>query len=172
MKFQLTVFVAVLILCFGAADGALAQGGKNPTFAQFAAKKMTGKAAPVDFNSHSEANNFRTRLKEAASGAVNFAGSFVIAIWGCGTGCVRAAVINAKTGAVYFPGELSGTAAAAGNWAGDKETLEFKPNSRLLILRGKPGNYTGDGEGIFYFEWTGKVFRKIKFVEVKPNENQ
>lgn len=169
MRF-ITVFLT-LILCVLAASNASAQSKKNPTFAQYAAKKMTGKSAPVDLKSHRQANGYRTRLNEAASGGVNFAGGFIIANWGCGTGCGTGAVIDAKTGAVYFPKELSGYVAAWGDWTGEKETLEFKPNSRLLIIRGRPGGFD-DFEGVFYFEWTGKAFKKIKFVEVKPKDDQ
>ena len=172
MKQQILITILSLVLCLTTVGSAMSQAKKNPTFAQYAAKKMTGKPAAVNLKSHPQANEYRTGLKEAAGEGVNFAGSFIIARWGCGTGCGQAAVIDAKTGTVYFPDELNGSVAAWGDWAGDKEILEFNPNSRLLILRGKPGNYTGDAEGISYYEWTGKAFRKIKFVEVKPKANQ
>lgn len=169
MKRSNLLFIAGFILL--ATLGSLAQGKKNPTFAQYSAQKMKGKTAAVNLKSHPQANEYRTRLKDAASGGVNFAGGFIIASWGCGTGCGTGAVIDAKTGAVYFPEELGGYVAAWGDWTGDKETLEFKPNSRLLIIRGRPANFD-DFEGVFYYEWTGKKFKKIKSVEVKPKDGQ
>jgi hypothetical protein len=33
----------------------------------------------------------------------NFAGDMVFVDWGCGAGCIRAAVVNLRTGAVYDP---------------------------------------------------------------------
>ena len=98
MRFT-TAFLA-LIVCLLTLSNAAAQGKKNPTFAQYAAKKMTGKAALVNLKSHRRANEFRTRLKDAAGGGVNFAGGFIIANWGCGTGCGQGAVIDAITGKV------------------------------------------------------------------------
>ena len=171
MRFHSTAAFLTLILCFVTANEAAAQAKKNPTFAQYAAKKMTSKIAAVDLKSHRQANEYRTRLRDAAKSGVNFAGNFVIATWGCGTRCGQGAVIDAKTGAVYFPDELGVYSRPWGDWAGDKETLEYKANSRLLILRGKTGA-DDDREGIYYFEWTGKSFKKIKFVEVKPEDEQ
>lgn len=170
MKSRFSTAFSALLLCFLIVAGAFAQSKKNPTFGQYAAKKMSGKVAPVNLKSHPQANDYRTRLKDAAQGGVNFAGSFIIATWGCGTRCGQGAVIDAQTGAVYFPDELAGYS-PPWNDTSDEEVLQFKPNSRLLILRGKTGT-DDDHEGFYYFEWTGKDFKKIKFVETPPNAEQ
>jgi hypothetical protein len=57
--------------------------------------------APVDLASDSLGRRFRTRLREGAAQGPNFAGSFTIVSWGCGTGCETHAVVDARTGRIY-----------------------------------------------------------------------
>ena len=44
---------------------------------------------------------FRTMIREGASKGPNFAGHYTIAEWGCGSGCVSIAVVDAKDGTVF-----------------------------------------------------------------------
>lgn len=135
-----------------------------------AVEKKTAKA--IDFKNSPGASTFRTRLREALKGQVNFAGRFILTGWGCGTGCSHGAVIDGKTGRVFFPDELAGVAGYDGP---EGETFTFRKNSRLLILRGTPGpDIEGAPErkqGIYYYEWRANRFRLIKFVpdESTPN---
>ena len=55
-------------------------------------------AAPIITKDDRE---FRTRLREAARGKANFAGHYVLTVWGCGATCLMGAAIDAKTGKVY-----------------------------------------------------------------------
>src|SRR6185369_11667024 len=46
---------------------------------------------------------FKTRLRVAArERKTNFAGHYIVTTWGCGSACVDGAVIDAKTGKVYW----------------------------------------------------------------------
>lgn len=164
-----TILLVVFILAVSSL--ALAQRG-TPTFSQYAVKTQNIKSKPVNLASHKDARMFRTNLRNAAKGNVNFAGQFIITTWGCGTSCAQVALIDARTGNVFFPPQLQGIGIGQGEWAYDLDVLEYKPNSRLLKLNGYDADSRdGDNpdEGIHYFQWTGKAFKKIKFVKKSSN---
>lgn len=142
---------------------AQAQAKKLPTFSQYAVKAEKIKPAKVNINTP-DTRAFRTRLREAAREGVNFAGRFVIAAWGCGTGCLNGVVIDGKTGKVYFPKSLSGFGLGYGDWTNNHEALEFKPNSKLLIINGFiGGDDERQAEGKYYLLWTGTDFKRLAF---------
>ncbi len=77
-----------------------------------------------------------------------------------------------RGGSVFFPKELQGTSLGFGELGNKDDSIEFKHNSRLFIING----YTGlDNEkdnrkyGIWYYEWTGKNLKLIKFVHKKEH---
>src|SRR5262244_2754969 len=80
----------------------------TPTFGQYPASVEKARVKSIDFKHNPDARTFRTRLGEALKEGVNFAGHYVVAGWGCGTGCVSGAIIDARTGSVFWPTELGG----------------------------------------------------------------
>src|SRR5258705_5311783 len=130
------------LILFGSclATSAFAQGSKLPKFTSYPAKVEKAKATKIDFRHSPGAGTFRTRLRDALAEGVDFAGHYKIAGWGCGTGCISGAVIDMRTGRVYFPEELY--ALSVGYFSGDYESepLKYKANSRLLIISGIPGS--------------------------------
>jgi hypothetical protein len=163
------LFLAALILAFGAA--VFAQS-KTPAFKQYAAKVEKIRNVKVNLKSHKTANMFRTNLRNAAKEGVNFAGHYILTTWGCGTNCSQSAIIDARSGRVFFPEQLEGIGIGFCELpdAAFEEPLVYKPESRLLVLNGFKG---GDLErengrcGIYYFEWTGAAFKQIRFVQKK-----
>ena len=104
-------------------DGACtAQTGEPPRFEDFGVSSVfRGKPAPVDLSGNPKARTFRTKLTEGAKEGPNFAGHYTAVSWHCGTECQAVAVIDAKTGQVYFaPFSTS-------------EDSEFRVNSMLFI---------------------------------------
>ena len=96
----------------------------------------------------------RTMSTDGAKKGPNFAGHFTIAQWGCGSGCVSIAVVDAKTGTVYDgPFKVLTSSPLAG------PELDFQVRSRLLIARGCPEETNC---GPHFYEWTGKQFKPIK----------
>lgn len=160
--------VLLLLLCLGplAPESGAQESASEPRFESFRARVYRGRVAPVNLRSAKGAGTFRTRLREGAKAGVNFAGHFSLVGWGCGTGCMSVGIVDAKDGAVHFPKELY----AFGVWlfSDDGEVLTFRPDSRLLILSGFPNSETGSEDpkaGLYYYEWTGKSLRLVKFVE-------
>jgi hypothetical protein len=160
--FIVTVLVSIPVL---------AQRGV-PTFAQYRvrAEKITPKA--VNLASHKNARMYRTNLRNAAREGVNFAGHFILTTWGCGTNCNEGAIIDARTGRVFFPKELEGFSIGQGKWSYDLEVIDFKPNSTLIAINGYSGGYLNRdnaAEGIYFYQWTGTAFKKAGFVKKDRN---
>ena len=163
-KLTLVSFIFLLT-----ATSALGQK-KVPSFSDYRVKAERLTAKQPNLASNKNARMYRTYLRNAAKEGVNFAGHYVLAWWGCGTSCLEAAIIDARTGKVFFPSVLQGVGAGFCDLPDDVETLDFKPNSRLLILSGFKGAVRNqpDGKcGIYYFEWTGANFKQIKYVPRK-----
>lgn len=168
---KITVALLLINLLFAASTAAGRQA--TPRFEDYAVAVYKGKRAPVNLKSAEGASTFRTRLREGAEKGVNFAGRYTLVAWGCGTGCLMAGVIDARTGTVYFPKELGGFGVWYFSDNPNDEALGFKSNSRLLVLSGFPAtesNSDNPKTGLYYYEWTGRRLRLVKFVAKKREE--
>lgn len=134
-----------------------------PKFDEHKVEVWTATPKAVDLDSHKDARMFRTRLTEARNEGVNFAGHYIFTYWGCGTNCLVGAVIDGKTGKVFFPEEVAGLGVGLPGTDIEAEALEFRKDSKMLIVRGALSN--GDSVGTHYLVWEGNRFRKLKFVE-------
>jgi PAS domain-containing protein len=157
--------VATLVLCVLGAAAASAQG---PTFPQFESYPVSGDfygtPAPAII-SHPGARLFRTMIKEQAKAQPNFAGHYRLATWGCGSDCQGLALIDARTGKVYFnPRALN----VAGVPNQDEERLQFRADSRLMIISGSvDGFHRYQDKAKFYYEWRNNHFRLIRKTRIK-----
>lgn len=97
---------------------------------------------------------FRTRIREAAAQPPNFAGHYVLATWGCGAECVSYAIIDAKTGAVFFDSRTVCCWGAA--VPGDFEPVRGQLSSRLLICTGLL-NEQGPNQPHYYIFRAGRL---------------
>ena len=80
-----------------------------PQFTDYPTKPYTGKTATLDMTDES-ARMLRTRLRDALKENSNFAGEYVITMWGCGASCRSYAFVNKRTGKLLdggFGGEGS-----------------------------------------------------------------
>lgn len=169
MKFKYLICTAFLLafVSIGFAQS------KTPSFEQYSVKVEKPKKVPVNLKSHKNANLFRTNLRNAAKEGVNFAGHFILTTWGCGTNCSQSAIIDARTGRVFFPDELEGAGFGYCELPDDAEPVVYKSDSRLLVLNGFKGgdlNLENGRCGIYYLEWNGKTFKQVKFEEKKRRE--
>ena len=120
-----------------------------------------------------KAANFKTilsqALRDAAASGPNFGGRFVVATWGCGSGCVRVAFIDGRTGAVHFPPQLEGATPGNGE-LNNREMLEYRADSNLLIVNGTPA--TDDRYGVWAYKWTGQTLEPISYTVKKSSMTQ
>jgi len=134
----------------------------KPEFRNYpVANNYRGTPARVNFGISPGARSYRTRLREGASKGPNFAAHYTIVTWGCGSDCYDIAVIDARTGRVWF-----------GPFTGAVE-LAFRRNSRLVVVDPKSevekrfpnGLPAGFDTREIFFVWRGN-----KFVQVYPTD--
>lgn len=164
------LIVSIVFLSFAAAAPTVAAQRKPPRFSDYPAKIETARIRSIDFARNPEARMFRTRLTEALKNGVNFAGRFILATWGCGTGCISGAIIDGQTGKVHWPEEIYAFGVGYTNAEFPDNPLEFQKGSRLLILRGIPGmdeskneNAADKPSGDYYFDWKDGRFVLVRF---------
>lgn len=111
-----------------------------PQFKDYPAEApYTGRNHPLVMDDEFS-RSYRTRLRDAiANGKPEFAGRYIVARWGCGSGgCNVGAVIDAATGrAVPMPGAVMSVYPLKPEFAKeDGQELIYKLSSRLLIQAG------------------------------------
>lgn len=121
-------------------------------------EQYSGKNAKPVLSTPDE-REFRTRLREAAQDKVNFAGHYVLTAWGCGAQCLMGAVIDARTGKVYWlPSKIC-------CWPLEVEKpLDFRIDSRLVILTGSRDE---EKQGVYYYKFQASHFTLLQAVEKK-----
>jgi hypothetical protein len=105
-----------------------------------------------------QAREYRTVLRVSAKGGPNFAGHYTLAIWGCGSSCGSLAVVDQRTGDVFFTPNLKFVAAYANE---PFDALTFQADSRLLIVSGAP-NEDLSRQGVSAYLWAGRTFKLLK----------
>ena len=140
VKIALTTLLPVLSLLGLSTLSSHAETVAGYRFENYPAPLYIGKPAKLDYKSDPIAKLFKTRITEAyQQGEIGFGGNFVVAMWGCGTGCISGAMADKRTGRVYPLPINEETAYDFGCWSVDDsnedERVSFYPNSRLLITR-------------------------------------
>lgn len=125
------IFAGLLICC----NERIFAQKKTPRFENYpAAKIYKSKIASLKLKDDDEL--WRDRFQWAIDNQkVNFAGHYVVTTWSCGSTCLLGAVIDAKTGRVFWwDVEL--------NWDAEKP-VEYRSDSGLIILSGCRRDNTG-----------------------------
>jgi hypothetical protein len=122
-----------------------------PQFEDFPAPSYIGQPADIHLQG-AKSHRYASRLRIASRQPVNFSGRYILATWGCGASCVMGAAIDAKTGsAAWLPFTVC-------CWNLEiMEPLEFRHNSRLLIVHGSL-NEKGAGSEVHYYDFDGQRF--------------
>ncbi len=125
---------------------------------------FTGPPAPVDLRSHVWAPVYRTNLREGARKGPNFAGHYTIIIWGCGhTDCATLAVVDARTGRVFFTLEI-------------ESHIHYRRSSRLLLvdpLNTYATEHHLPGPRIqVWYAWNGHAFALVDSVPMHDIEKR
>jgi hypothetical protein len=166
MQRHLLIAITVLFL----STFAIGQNSRQPLFGSYRAPVEKARAKSINFRNNPGARTMRTRLSEALPDGINFAGHFIVVGWGCGTGCISGAIIDARTGNVLWPLPLY----ALGVWYDGNsyvdKPVDYQKNSRLLIITGSPGvkdNQPDKPNGKYFYEWRGNQLKLIKFIPLK-----
>ena len=158
---KLIRIIAIILLVISQDSYIAAFQDRLPQFSDYAInERYIGRNASIVLKSRDE-RMFRTKLREAAREKPNFAGHYIVTIWGCGTGCISGAVIDAKTGRIsLFPFTVCCGDGSEDNHYGD---VEFRQDSKLIIFSGARNEKEGDEGRHFYvfkdrrFKWLNSV---------------
>jgi hypothetical protein len=142
----------------------------SPRFDDYPAREVyKGRIAPVILDTK-RARMFRSRLREDSRQGANFAGHYTVVFWGCGTGCAQLAVVDAKTGRVYWPPidyvdiPVSPEDAATPH-------PNFRPDSKLLVLT--RSHYDGrGGRTAYYYLFDKNRFRLLRRAEERDPDSE
>jgi hypothetical protein len=146
------LLVALLLAAAAVAVAPAAVAAAAPRFKDYPASSFSSRTAKLHLEG-AKSRQYATMLRAAARRKPDFAGHFVLASWGCGASCTMSAAIDAKTGAVTW---LPFTVCC---WETSiREPLEFRPNSRLLIVHGSRDE---QGGGVHYYDFDGRRFSEI-----------
>lgn len=132
-------------------------GNTVPQFADYAVEPETvTRRAKLKLNNEFS-RMFRTRLRAGLrDDPIELAGHYVVVTFGCGSSCLYGGFVDARTGeATELPFALSSFVLF-----GVDDPLQFRPDSRLVIMRGAI-NEADDPAVEAYFEWTGKRLEPI-----------
>ena len=130
-----------------------------------------GKPAPVLLDSK-RARLYRTVLREGAKAGPNFSGHYTIVTWGAGLGVFSMAVVDAKTGKVYFPPFKEVGNTSYGLPLIDKgNNPAWRIDSRLFAFVGIP-DANNKGMGMYVFSFKQSRFRLVYFAREDEKKNK
>ncbi len=142
------------------------RGEHLPTEADFKAQEASVARPKPPVLTTARDRFYRTAIEDAAARGPNFAGHYVVAQWGCGTGCRGFVVVDVNTGKVYdtrfrdvdyhYPSDPYSDF----GWWCYSDTLTYDVNSRLLIIE---GCLDGKQCGRNYFVMESEGLRQIKY---------
>ena len=160
---RLTTAIAVITALFCATAQARDKPpDRAPRFADYSVKKLSHirVAKPVVPKNWDEDPRLRLQDTVGSDRRTNFAGRYYLAVVGCGTACVWGAIVYPKSGRIIpLPSVAS--------WLDthDKfEGIDFRHNSRLIVMSGARNERKGDMGWHFYVSENGKprFLRTIK----------
>ncbi|MEA2922831.1 MAG: hypothetical protein QOF07_2798 [Bradyrhizobium sp.] len=142
-KSTTTLSIIIIALSFGVAAGWNQRPNiRLPRFDEYrvaGAPNSIGKIIGMDRGDFKESTaQFRKRIRDAAKTGPNFAGHYAIVGWSCGMICLNLAIVDVKTNRIYdlpFVGIADGPC-PAGFYHDDRILVDFRRNSRLMIVRG------------------------------------
>lgn len=169
---------------------AVAQGPSEPlpTFRDYPVKEFFDGMSHPPILLTPEQHRFRTRIlegvetgsgvwidgesgKEQNKPGANFAGHYIVIVWGCGAACLRMAVSDAKTGTVYSPplsaGGLALPLLMLPMSVGRSPDLEYRRDSRLMIVKATPSWDRPNAKSYtFYFLFQNNQWKLLRRVPI------
>jgi hypothetical protein len=142
----------------------------RPQFEDYPATRTISNPRRPRLNSRL-ARNYRSVLRNGMAEGPNFAGDSRVVSWGCGSACFEWAIVNGRTGTVYFPPEEIASHFGPSHFR--DAALHFRHDSRLLITVGShivlhPEERPMETwyEGAFFLLWNGRTLRPLRIVPV------
>jgi len=138
----------------------VSQPTQRPSFKDFPATQVFhGTPVPPVLDTP-KARAFRTELRRQAAWGPNFAGHFTVARWGCGAGCTDVAIIDARSGKVWFASFSYEDAWQDGRIICPHGS-DFELSSELFIVQGDVNGRIG----LHYYRWHDRKFTLLQVDE-------
>lgn len=170
----ISLAIALLYMSLFLMPISIAAGPRLPSFQDYCvSEKFVGMPAPVNLSSHPKAPRFRTRLRDGARKEPNFAGHYTVVEWGCGSGCLSLALVDAISGQVVFPDKISPVffpGLPEGLKLMDQYDVLYRTESSLLIVHGVPA--TRKKVGSYYYNFNGSRFELVAAFEWESEFNR
>jgi len=117
--------------CFFSLVAVTAVASESLPFDKYPSRIFRGKPAVPQLRTPL-ALEHRTAIRNGAKHGPNFAGHYTVVDWGCGTSCGVYVIMDARTGEIHEPPEISKGVDLG--IAGP----EFRPNSKLMVVASCP----------------------------------
>ncbi|UUS66854.1 MULTISPECIES: hypothetical protein [unclassified Acinetobacter] len=145
-------FIIFLFLTF-IINTSFAQIVEIPKFSDYPARIYTGPTSAPKLTTPYH-KNYKTRLTNSSKEDINFAGEYVLSVWGCGTSCRVYTFINKRTGAILdtpFGGE------------GGENIVSIRANSKVIITTEElyTNDYDSLGYMAYYYVLESGRFKKV-----------
>lgn len=115
------------------------------------------------------AKTYRTVIREGAKSGPNFAGRYTIVTWGAGLGVYSMAVVDAKTGEIYFPPfKTVGNTSYGLPYLDKGNNPAFRIDSKLFAVGGCPSQRdecSDDKYGLYLYAFDKGKFKLVRFVK-------
>lgn len=109
------------------------------------------------------ARMYRTVLRQGAKEGPNFAGRYTLVTWGAGLGVFSMAIVDAKSGNVYFPPfRTIGNTAYGMPFLDTGDNPAWRINSKLFAFVGRPDVHD-KGMGLYVYSFDRPRFRLLYF---------
>jgi hypothetical protein len=163
-----------------------------PKFEDYPVKEYFNGTPHAPILQTQEQHRYRTRIREGVEkgwGAringtgneqnrpgPNFAGHYVVIVWGCGAPCLMMAVCDVATGAVYNPPisathGLGSPLLVSENSVGRDADVEYRLDSRLMIVTATPHYWNRSAESYsFYFVLQDNHWKLIRRVPITDEQ--
>jgi hypothetical protein len=190
-QFRNVVWAGLLIPLLGTLHIVFAQSGTTPLprFEDYPVNEVFDQIPHPPILTTPQQRYFRTRIREGVEKGwgvwsngewgkeqngpgPNFAGHYIVIIWGCGSGCIEMAMSDAGTGTVYNPPISEGgfalpTLVFPGS-VGRAADLQYRKDSRLMIITATPHPDRHDAiPNAFYFLWQGNHWTLLRRVRIE-----
>lgn len=166
------VFVGIALGLFACFYPVAAQNrGAAPEFTDYPVTSVfSGRNAPVKLVSAND-KTYRTRLREAAREEADFAGQYKVALIGCGTNCMLAAVINLRTGRVYwFPDTINQALSDEVDEIIGEEPVMYGIDSKLLVFPTLKDHDSDRFVHLQYYVFEGTRFRLVRSIKKRRSD--
>ena len=154
----------LVVLAFAATAAFVGASQPIPAFEQYRVKprQIETPAQPVLKKEFQENTVWRDAIIEAAKAPANFTGQYsMISLPGAGTGVEYYVVLDLVSGTVALgPGDAGVISYSMEplKFEGGEMGVQFKPDSRLLAMRG----CLKQGCGAFYYEWSATQWNLLR----------